>query len=121
MSCGIDIVSNKRIGRILNLYGDRFIGRIFPEGIDYCFEKRKGEFIGCIASRFALKEATIKAFSRLDVNLSYRDILIKNGGRNMELFVKPFDENCKLEFSISHEREFSIAVVIVLGDLSPKY
>ncbi len=113
LSCGIDIVSVKRVERLLNKYGKRFIRKVFPEGVDYCFKKRKGEVAGCIAARFALKEATVKALSSVGRKVSFKDIVIFGGGSSMSLKVK----NCndlRFVFSISHERDYAVAVVNVL-------
>ncbi len=120
ISCGIDIVSNRRIKELHEKYGNRFIKRVFPEGIDYCFNKRKGEIYGCIASRFALKESIIKAFSSMGINVTFRDIEINGGGSNIQVRVKGY-ERFKLIFSISHERDFSVAFVNVeSGESSPQ-
>ena len=113
LSCGIDIVSVKRVERLLDKYGERYIRKVFPEGVDYCFKKRKGELAGCIAARFALKEATVKALSLAGKAVRFSDIQILGGGNSISLKVK----NCndfKLVFSISHERDYAVAFVNVL-------
>ncbi|TCK04026.1 holo-ACP synthase [Phorcysia thermohydrogeniphila] len=113
VSCGVDIVSVKRVERLLDKYGERFIRKVFPEGIDYCFKKRKGELAGCIAARFALKEAVIKAFASIGKRISFKDIVICGGGSHLTLKVKNF-EDLKLLTSISHEKEYAVAIVNVL-------
>jgi holo-[acyl-carrier protein] synthase len=113
VACGIDIVSVRRIERLFETYGEKFLYKVFPEKVDYCFKKRKGEFFGCIAARFALKEAVIKAFSQLGKNLTFRDITIEGGGRGLKVHVKK-EKGYRLVYSISHEKEFAIAVVNVL-------
>ncbi len=114
LSCGVDIVSNKRIDDILNKWGVRFLGKVFPEGVDYCYKKRVGEITGCIAARFALKEAIIKAVSTMGVNITFSDIVIENGGKDLNVFVK--DLPYKLLYSISHEKEYSIAFVNIIKE-----
>ncbi len=111
---GIDIVSIKRIEDIYKRFGNRFIRKVFPEGIDYCFKKRKGEFYGCIAARFALKEATIKALSQVGIQVGFKDVSILGGGRRIKLKLRRRIEGKELLFSISHEREFAVAVVNVV-------
>ncbi len=113
ISCGIDIVSVKRIERTLDRYGDRFLKKVFPEGVEYCQKKRKGEFAGCIAARFALKEAVIKALSSIGKEVGFRDITVTGGGKKLAINVKDSKE-LKFIYSISHEREFAIAVVNVV-------
>ncbi|HIC87729.1 MAG TPA: 4'-phosphopantetheinyl transferase superfamily protein, partial [Aquificae bacterium] len=80
---GIDIVENDRIKEIKSL--EKFLNKIFPEGLSYCKENRIGEFYGCIAARFALKEAFIKAFSKLDIKIFFSDIKIISGGKNLKV------------------------------------
>ena len=116
---GIDIVENRRIENIKNL--DRFLKKVFPEKLNYCFEKRKGELYGCIGARFALKEAFIKAFSKLNIEIYFSDIKIIDGGKNLkvefsERLRKVLEKrNIKLsfDFSISHEKNYSVAIVII--------
>ncbi|WP_457567517.1 holo-ACP synthase [Desulfurobacterium sp.] len=114
VSCGVDIVSNKRIESVLEKWGNRFVVRVFPEGIEYCFSRRRGEIAGCIAARFALKEAIIKAFSRMGVSLKFRDIAVLGGGKHLDVRIPV--KGYRIVFSISHEREFSVAFVNVLRE-----
>jgi len=119
---GIDIVENDRIKEIRSL--ERFLNKIFPEGLSYCKENRIGEFYGCIAARFALKEAFIKAFSKLDIKIFFSDIKIISGGKNLKVefseklqnILKEKNINLKFDFSISHERKYSVATVILYID-----
>jgi holo-[acyl-carrier protein] synthase len=113
LSCGIDIVSVKRVEELLERYGNRFIRKVFPEGVEYCQKRRKGEFAGCIAARFALKEAVIKALSSIGKEVGFRDITVTGGGKNLVINVKDCEE-LKFIYSISHEREFAAAVVNVV-------
>ena len=107
---GIDIVENDRIKEIKSL--EKFLNKIFPEGLSYCKENRIGEFYGCIAARFALKEAFIKAFSKLDIKIFFSDIKIISGGKNLKVefseklqnILKEKNINLKFDFSISHEK-----------------
>lgn len=119
---GIDIVENDRIKEIKSL--EKFLNKIFPEGLSYCKENRIGEFYGCIAARFALKEAFIKAFSKLDIKIFFSDIKIIRGGKNLKVefseklqnILKEKNINLKFDFSISHERKYSVATVILYID-----
>ncbi len=111
---GVDIVSVRRVEELLNRFGERFLKRILPEGYDYCLEKRRGELPGCIAARFALKEATVKALSQAGYRVSIKDVSVRGGGRELSLTVKSLSPRLKLLYSISHEREFAAAVVNVI-------
>jgi len=113
---GIDIVSVDRIRELHNRYGDRLIKKLFPEGVDYCLKKRKGEFYGCLAARFALKEAAVKALSQLGLNLSLSKVRVRGGGRELRLEVEGL-KGVELLPSISHERNYAVAVVAVRAKL----
>ncbi|WP_022846547.1 MULTISPECIES: holo-ACP synthase [unclassified Desulfurobacterium] len=114
VSCGVDIVSNKRVEDALKRWGDRFVRKVFPEGVEYCFQKRRGEVVGCIAARFALKEAIIKAFSRINVPVRFEDIVVSGGGKHLD--VKIPVKGYRILFSISHEKDFSVAFVNVIRE-----
>ena len=62
--CGIDIVEVERVKGLYGEFGKKFLDKIFPESLEYCFKKKKKEFWGCIAGRIALKEALIKAYGQ---------------------------------------------------------
>ena len=119
LGVGVDIVSVKRIERLIDRFGERFLKRVLPEGYDYCLKKRKGEFPGCIAARFALKEATVKALSQAGYKAGIRDVTVKGGGKELSLSVKNLSPRLKFLYSISHEREFAVAVVNVIELQSP--
>ena len=114
LGVGIDIVSIKRIEKLVNQFGSRFLERILPEGYDYCLKKRRGEFFGCIAARFALKEATVKALNQAGYRVGVKDISIRGGGEELILSVRGLPSRLGLLHSISHEREFAVAVVNVV-------
>jgi holo-[acyl-carrier protein] synthase len=116
---GIDLVKIERMRKASEKWGRKFIGRIFTENeIAYCFE-RKEPYLS-LAVRFAAKEALIKAIgSEVFVPLTDIEILnFKNGkplikakGRLEEFFREKSIMNCHL--SLSHEREFGIACVVL--------
>ncbi len=118
---GIDIVDNRRFKKALDRYGEKFINRIFnSDEIDYCKEKVK--YFECLAARFAAKEAAIKAFySAFNIRLGFKDITVKGRNRQpAEILLHP-EKNKKLllskpyksSVSISHEKDFSVAIVLV--------
>lgn len=59
-SIGHDIVENKRIGALIEKYGERFINKILSESEKGIFFK-KTDKIRFVAKRFAAKEAFAKA------------------------------------------------------------
>jgi len=109
---GIDLVSVKRFKELHSRYGERFLKKLFPEGVEYCFKKRRGELYGCLAARFALKEAAVKALSQAGFTVSINRVRVRGGGKELRLEVEGL-EGVELLPSISHEREFAVAVVLV--------
>jgi len=114
---GIDIVENQRIQQSYDKFGEKFLKRIFTEReIDYCMKKK--DFIPCLAARFAAKEATIKAYYQAfqeKINYKNVEILGKNG-EPAEILLHNDDNPAKtfsLSLSISHEKNYSVAVVII--------
>ncbi len=115
---GIDIVKNVRIARAIDKFGYHFLKRIYTEyEIALCRAN-----IECLAGRFAAKEASMKAFSMLlNKKFGFRDFEIiksKNGAPELKLnnlYINDFLKAKKLKpvISISHEKEFSIAVCYI--------
>jgi holo-[acyl-carrier protein] synthase len=109
---GIDIISVKRIRKLMETYGERFLDRIFTENeIEYSNKFLNSAEI--FAGRFAAKEAIIKVKGRM---LPFKEIEILNMDDG-----KPYAPNFKdINISISHEREFAVAIAIELEDSNIK-
>lgn len=118
---GIDIVSIGRIERMLAKWGPLFIERVFtPAEVAFCESKTKpGQHF---ALRWAAKEAMLKALGLgLRGGIKWTDIEVVNDGLgrpSLSLYNKAkgclMDRNIKRAFvSISHEKEFGIAQVIL--------
>ncbi len=118
---GIDIVENKRIEKAIKKFGNRFLNRIFTESeIKYCYGK--AEYVSCFSARFAAKEAFIKAFYQaFQKNIPLKSIEIKgSAGKPAEILLHLSDKDVKTSLnsikytlSISHEKNYSVAVVII--------
>ncbi|ACO03057.1 MAG TPA: holo-[acyl-carrier-protein] synthase [Persephonella sp.] len=118
---GIDIVENKRIENALKRYGDTFLRKIFTEReIGYC--KNKKMMIECFSARFAAKEAFIKAYYQaFGKKLKYKDIEITGKqGEPAEILLHPSFQDREsslnpenISLSISHEKNYSVAIVII--------
>ncbi len=106
MNIGIDIVSISRIKMIIDKWDNKFIDRIYTEREKrFCYDRKN--FEECFAGRFAMKEAVFKALN--DEKIKLKDIEFIDG----KIYVKGvLKENIKV--SISHEREFAVAVAIKL-------
>ena len=70
LSTGVDIIEIHRIARTLERYGDRFLHRIYTPGeLEYCRGRPSK-----LASRFAAKEATMKALGTGVRGVGWKDI-----------------------------------------------
>lgn len=116
---GIDLVEIKRIERIIERWGDRFVERIFSPGeIGYCLHKSGPA--RHFAARFAVKEAFFKSFYNWPgVSFSFRDIEVMSddAGRPLlrlhgELEKYASSRNFKFHISITHTEGFAAAVVV---------
>ncbi len=117
---GIDLVELDRIARVYDLYGEKFLNRLFTaRERDYFNQWR--DPVPRIAGRFAAKEAAMKALGTgWTDGVRWRDIEIirMSGGkpavwfygRSRELFESLGAEH--IHCTISHSRSSAIAVVI---------
>ena len=70
LSTGVDIIEISRIARTLERYGERFLRRIYTPGeLEYCRGRPSK-----LASRFAAKEATMKALGTGVRGVGWKDI-----------------------------------------------
>jgi len=116
---GIDLVKIERMKEAADKWGRKFLEKVFTENeIAYCYE-RKEPYLS-LAVRFAAKEALIKAIgSEVFVPLTDIEImnfengkpLIKAKGKLEEFFREKSIKHCHL--SLSHEKEFGIACVVL--------
>ncbi len=110
MRVGIDIVEVSRIADMMERFGDRFVDKVLtPEEAAYVSgRRRKAE---SLAGRFAAKEAFVKALGR---KLPWRDVeIVMRDGKPLILCKgRPFTG-----VSISHERNYAVAVVVMEEDL----
>ena len=119
---GVDIIKNSRLNNSLKVKG--FLNRIFTKKEIEQGKKLKNK-INYYAKRFAAKEAFVKAIGtgfRSEIN--FIDIEIKNykNGRPYILLSKKLKNFIKEKFkiqkykvflSLSDEKEFSIAFVVI--------
>ncbi len=98
--------------------------RVFhKDELDYCLALHKP--IPSLAARFALKEAFLKAIpnrTQSGIPLNHICLAGKSTGRK-EFYVDErsikktgLPQSAKVDFSISHEQDFSIAYVIISTD-----
>ena len=120
---GTDIIDIRRIERVINKYGNRFKKKCFhPSEINRSEKKIKS--IESYAKRYAAKEACAKALGTgLARGVFWKDIEVKNNkyGKpyiNLHNNAKNFlkfnnDEISKIEVSLSDEKDFAIANVVI--------
>ena len=119
---GIDIVKNSRIKNLIKKYGERFLNKVYTEAeISYCQQKINSA--PSFAARFAAKEAVLKALGTGMRKNSWQDIEVLNNelGKpevNLSAKTKMKAEELVVSsifLSISHEKEYSIAQIVMEG------
>ena len=106
---GTDIVENERIRKALS---ESFMKKVLSkEELEKAHEFKNDRLIDFVAGRFAVKEAIIKCLSDYEVPV-LTDLNITNNEKGKpEIRYK----NYKILVSISHERNYSIAVACLEG------
>ena len=121
LGTGVDIVQIARIEASLKRFGDSFLERIFtPEEVAYC-KKRKNP-APSIAARFAAKEALVKSLPEGE-SIALREIEVATSGSGKPSIMpgkalETIMENVgarAIHLSLSHERDYAIALVILEG------
>jgi holo-[acyl-carrier protein] synthase len=107
---GIDIVNIVRFKKAIERWGERLERRLFTDGeLRYCLGRSHPE--RHLAVRFAAKEALFKA---LGGPLPFRNVEITRGQSGRPAVrVAGLQEGYRFNISISHEREFGVAQVVV--------
>ncbi|MEN3014051.1 MAG: holo-ACP synthase [Endomicrobiia bacterium] len=109
---GIDIIETKRIKRLIK--NKKFVERVFSkEEIEYCESKKNKE--QHYSARFAAKEAIWKALAG-KYSIPLKNIVIRNiQNGKPEVFLKDKKlKNLKIEVSLSHTKNYAIAVAIMV-------
>ncbi len=123
LGLGIDIVASERVRRMLETHDDRFLKRCFSEG-EREFSMSRKDPVPYLAVRLAAKEATFKAIgARRGMGLGWRDFEVVFTGENIPALKLngPAKERGdrlgvnKIWLSLTHEDEWSAAVVIMTG------
>jgi holo-[acyl-carrier protein] synthase len=120
---GIDIVHIERIENMMARWGNLFLGRLFTEKeIVWCQQRTRPP--ECFATRFAAKEAFLKAIgSGLRNGIQWKDIEVENDSSGKPLFsfhrkakeILGTQRIKKALLTLSHERPFAVAHVILEG------
>ena len=118
---GVDLVNIKRLERVMERWGDRFIGRVFTsEEIEFCYKRAYPA--SAFALRFAAKEAFSKAIGfGMRRGIRWRDIEIFHhpGGQPYLKLHGRSSHICQekkitgLHLSLSDEGEYGVAMVVL--------
>lgn len=120
ITCGTDIIEIERVKESIENVGTKFIERVYTEKeIEYC-ESRKKQKYQHYAGRFAAKEATFKAISKIlddKYSVCWKDFETINDGQGRPSIILHNINTEKIEsidVSISHCKEYAIANVVIL-------
>jgi len=116
---GIDIVQNQRIESAIRRFGERFLRRVFTEKeLEYCLSQEAK--IPCLSARWACKEAVIKAFYiEFGVLLRFKEVEVSGSmGKPARITIRregmeELLRGRRIEISLSHERDYSVAVAFI--------
>jgi holo-[acyl-carrier protein] synthase len=113
---GVDIVSNERIKKAIEKFGERFLKRIYtPLELEYC--KKQADWIACLSARWAGKEAVLKAvYHSKGVVLKFSEIeILGDFGKPAKVrLLREELKNLHVLISLSHEKEYSVAVSFII-------
>ena len=110
---GVDIIEILRIKKAYERWGRDFLEKIYqPYEIDYCL--RKVNPYPSLAARFAAKEACFKALSQAGIHITlWREISVDRAEDGRPHLVVPQATGVKLHLSLTHSKEFAVAMVVV--------
>ena len=116
LTTGVDIIEINRVAAVLERYGDRFLHRIYTWGeLEYCRGRPSK-----LASRFAAKEATMKALGTGVRGVGWKDIEVvraPSGAPSIQLHgrAKARAERLgvqEISVSMSDSRDNAVAFVV---------
>jgi len=83
IAVGVDIIEIARIERVLSIYGERFLKRVYTEGERERYHSRVSE----LAARFAAKEATSKALGTGIIGIHWREMEVLPNRRGKPVLI----------------------------------
>jgi holo-[acyl-carrier protein] synthase len=118
---GTDLIEIERIAQSVERYGDAFLARVFTPGeIAYCRQKKRTS-AESFAARFAAKEAGAKALGTgISRGVSWKELEVRRlPGQRPELHLSGRAAEVaerlgirRISLSLSHSRQYSIAMVV---------
>ena len=116
---GTDIADVQRIENAIQKYGQSFLRKIFtPAEIEYCQSKAfpAQHFAGKFAAKESLQKALMASFEEISVPLTHLEVVNYADGRPQVRLSEKLAAQCagmEIEVSISHVKEFAIAIAVV--------
>ena len=124
---GTDIVDLRRIEKIYDIHGERFLNKIYTVKEIEFIKSNKSKTIKRLANRFAAKEALYKSlnYHNKKKGLFWKDVETLNLNQNIptlrikqnveNIFVKNIPDKCsyKIHLTLSDELKYAIAFVII--------
>ena len=120
LQVGVDLVEIPRIAAVLQRHGQRFLDRIYTPAEQARARGRPAE----LASRFAAKEATMKALGTGRLGVGWREVEVLSDRRGRPLIFLHGRAAARaaalglvtFSVSLSHERTMAIAMVVACGE-----
>jgi holo-[acyl-carrier protein] synthase len=125
LGIGNDIIDARRVGKVIERHGERFLTRIFTETERAKAERRKNR-VETYAKRFAAKEACSKALGTgIRSGVWWRDMGVVNlpsGRPTMQLTggalkrlesITPPDHTAQIDLTITDDGPMAQAIVII--------
>ncbi len=118
---GVDLVSIRRIERVINRWGERFVNRVFTAAeVHFCYQRRSPP--SAFALRFAAKEAFSKAMGLgMKKGIKWNEVEVFNypsGKPGLRLHGRSFEILSNegitgIHLSLSDEGEYGVATVVL--------
>lgn len=111
---GIDSIEVSRFARAMTRWGQRLEKRLFTASeLDYCLKQRRPE--RHLSARFAAKVSFFKALGRA---MPYKDVEVAKDASGAPIVrAKGLPAGLKVNLSISHDGDLSIAGTIIESDI----
>jgi holo-[acyl-carrier protein] synthase len=121
---GLDLTEVARVSRLLERWGEHFLGRVFLPGEILLRRRHSRAFAEHVAGRFAAKEAAMKALGTGFRGVAFKEIFVgreASGKPRLEFRGRALDRARALnvraaEVSITHARAMAAAVVVLLTE-----
>ena len=124
VAVGVDIIEIARIERVLGMYGERFLRKVYTERERARYQNRPQE----LAARFAAKEATSKALGTGIIGIRWKEMEIMGNRRGKPVLTLHGQAAERAEMlgltdfsvSLTHSRTDAMAFVVAVRRESPE-